>query len=152
MTKHAPAVTKTTVADLMNCDVVSVTPETSVRELARTLHEYGITGVPVLEDGRVIGVVSSTDVLWLSARAAQASEPPPPDFDVWRGLDEFRVRDIMTPDVFAVDPSIDVDALRRFFLRTGVHRALVLDDGALVGIVSVSDLLGVIAAQSTHPT
>jgi CBS domain-containing protein len=140
-----------TVADLMNCDVVTVTPETSVRELARVLYEHCISGVPVLEDGRVIGVASSTDVLWLSTRAATSPDPPPPDFDVWRGLDEFRVREIMTPDVFSVEPSMDVAALRRFFVRTGVHRALVLDDGVLVGIVSVSDLLGVIAQSKTAP-
>jgi predicted transcriptional regulator len=49
---------------------------TAWRNRARTLYQYGITGVPVLEDGCVIGAASSTDVLWLSARAARAPEPP----------------------------------------------------------------------------
>jgi CBS domain-containing protein len=145
MSAYAKQLGRMTVADLMVCELVTVTPETSVREFTRTLTDYGITGAPVVEHGKVLGVVTSTDVLWLTRRAAESPEPSPPDFDPWQALDEFRVRDIMSADVFAVDPSADLDALRCFFLRTGVHRALVTENGVLVGIVSISDLLGAIA-------
>ncbi|MBX6364285.1 MAG: CBS domain-containing protein, partial [Gemmatimonadetes bacterium] len=54
-------------------------------------------------------------------------------------------RDVMTPDVFGVAPSATVPELVAFLVRSGVHRALVLDGTRLVGIVSVTDLLPVIA-------
>jgi len=134
----------TTAADLMTRDVATVTPDASIRELAELMHDHRVHGVPVVEDGRVVGVVSSSDVLWFAERVDRP-EPAPPDYDPWDHLDEFRVRDIMTADYFGVSPSATLDELRRFFERTGVHRALVLDGESLVGIVSLSDLIGAIA-------
>ena len=60
--RAAPA----SVADLMRHDVVTVGPEMSIRALAERLRDAGVSGVPVLDDGRVIGAVSVTDVMWLS--------------------------------------------------------------------------------------
>jgi CBS-domain-containing membrane protein len=145
MSKQPSLIGRRTVADVMNCDVVAVSPNASVRELTRVLRDHGITGAPVVEGGTVVGVVTATDVLELDGRAAALSEPPPSGFDVWRGLDEFRVRDIMTTPVLVVEPSLDLDSLRQAFIRTGAHRALVRQEGALVGVVSLSDLLAAIA-------
>jgi CBS domain-containing protein len=132
-----------TAADLMNRDVVTVSPEASARELARVLWRNGISGAPVVEAGRLVGLVSGKDVLWLGERmGADAGRVA---FEDWNGLDHVRVRDLMTPDVFGVPPTADVDALRRFFSTAGVQRAPVLDGGRLVGIISISDVLAAIA-------
>jgi len=53
----------------------------------------------------------------------------------------------MTPDVFGVEPGSSLAQLAAFFSRTGLGRAVVLEHGKLVGIVSVIDLLGWIADQ-----
>ncbi|MFD0373776.1 CBS domain-containing protein, partial [Streptomyces sp. NPDC127112] len=61
------------VGDLMTGDVVSVTPDTPFKEVAKLLTQYDISGLPVLdEEDRVVGVVSQTDLL---ARTARAPEP-----------------------------------------------------------------------------
>ncbi|MFD8638244.1 CBS domain-containing protein, partial [Streptomyces sp. NPDC059656] len=61
------------VGDLMTADVVSVTPKTAFKDIAKLLAQYDITGLPVLdEEDRVVGVVSQTDLL---ARAAPAPRP-----------------------------------------------------------------------------
>jgi CBS domain-containing protein len=134
------------VADVLRRDVVTIAPTASVRDLAALLSRHGVSGVPVVDaGGRLVGMVSSTDILWLldrlGARSFSGSE-------VFSGpvLDETVVRDIMTPDVFGVSSSTTIGELLDFFIRTGVHRAVVADDGALAGIVSLSDVLGLMIA------
>jgi CBS domain-containing protein len=57
-----------TVADIMQAEVTTVSPETSVRELTRILSDRGISGAPVVTStGSVVGVVSSTDIVRLAA-------------------------------------------------------------------------------------
>lgn len=140
-----------TVAALMHTDVVTVSPAASIRELATLLHRHRISGVPVLDDdGTVVGTASVTDLMWLSELIAPARTDPEARARR-RELDERTVRDIMTPDVFGVGPDATVGELARFFTRTGLHRALVMDGGRLVGIASVTDLLGLAAEQPTAP-
>jgi CBS-domain-containing membrane protein len=129
------------VADLMKQDVVTIAPDASLLELVRVLRDEEIGGMPVVDDdGRVVGTVSSTDLLWL---AAMADDQGTTGFLNPAELADRTVRDIMTPDVFGVLPDASMSDLRRFFARTAVHRALVLDeDGKLVGIVVLSDVLG----------
>lgn len=58
--------------DVMQTNVVSVRPDASVRELIQVLVEGGISGVPVLNrNGRILGVVSATDVMRLAAHEAE---------------------------------------------------------------------------------
>jgi len=132
-----------TVADLMRRDVVSVGPGTSVPELARVLRKHKISGVPVLdEQGRALGTVSARDLLWLSDRVDPRTLQ---EGRAWRELDGVKVSDVMTPDAFGLAPTATVAELVTFFTRTGVHRALVMEDGKVVGLVSLTDLLGLIA-------
>jgi len=66
------ATTGVTVRDLMRTDVVRVEPGTTVRELVRTLAEHRIGGAPVLDpDGRLVGIVTTTDLVRLAAEAAE---------------------------------------------------------------------------------
>jgi CBS domain-containing protein len=128
------------VAELMKRDVVTISPDASVRELVRMLRDERIGGMPVVDrDGTAVGMVSSTDVLWL---AVAEDDRGAPAFLCAEELAQRTVRDIMTPDVFGVSPDASTSDLRRFFERTGVQRALVLDQGKIVGIVVLSDVLG----------
>jgi CBS-domain-containing membrane protein len=126
-----------TVADLMQRELVSIQPDASVRDLIRALRDHGIGGMPVVDEGgTVLGTVSSTDVLWLATEEENARGFLAPDT-----LGSRTVREIMTPDVFGVAPDTSMVELRQFFARTGVHRAVVLEEGRIVGIVSLSDVL-----------
>ena len=136
---------ETSVAELMHTDVVTIDPQASLAELASLLRRHEIHGVPVVDaGGKAVGMVSVSDLLWLSDRvrptpaAARAQAP-------WEGLDRVTVRDVMTPDVFGVPPAASVGELLDFFARTGLHRALVLADGRVVGIVTTTDLLELMA-------
>jgi CBS domain-containing protein len=59
------------VRDIMQAEVVSVRPESTVRELVRILAEHQIGGAPVVsEDGKLVGIVTTTDLVRLAAEAA----------------------------------------------------------------------------------
>lgn len=164
------------VEDVMQEDVVTVTPDTSVRELLSLLVANQISGLPVVsEDGEILGVVSTTDVIRLGAREAEIGdgiltwEPlalPPEELDEenaaefflvsedWAFPTEdqtrsmaqgifggFAVSDIMTPAAFTVGPRDEIEAAARFLLKGRIHRALVVEEERLKGIVTAFDLL-----------
>jgi CBS domain-containing protein len=157
------------VRDIMHTKVVTVRPGTPVHELVRTLARNRISGVPVVTDfGEIRGVVSATDVMALNAFGPcahvpeawdtdegaddeesewyfRASDPPPPLGNWDHVVSSYVVEDIMTPAAFSVDPSDSIPALARFLLQGRIHRALVIEDHKLVGIVTTFDLLQSIA-------
>ena len=127
--------------DAMQSSVATVSPELSVAELEKFLSEEEISGAPVVDDkGTLVGIVSQTDVLRaLSEETSTAlSDMLAPDMSV---------EDIMTPDVLCVPPAASVESVAQKMIDAGVHRALVVDDATLCGIVTSFDLLRVLARR-----
>lgn len=159
------------VRDIMHTRLVTVKPETSVHELVSLLARNRISGAPVVtEYGKILGVVSATDVLALAAFGSDAHVPQTWDEDEgandeespWffraaevphplgignpdHDLADYTVEDIMTPAAFCVDPDDTIPFLARFLLQGRIHRALVVQDHKLCGIVTTFDLLQAIA-------
>ncbi|MCG8466627.1 MAG: CBS domain-containing protein [Gemmatimonadetes bacterium] len=168
-----------TVRRMMRTDVVTVPGSMSVSSLAKLLTDHGISGAPVTEAGKVIGVVSQSDIVQAVAKKLEGPStgaggvpadiatrtsgdgdvssffhrtngelyPPLPGLT---GLPEeppasLTVADVMMPARFSVRPSASLGELARFFVNSGVHRALVMDEGELVGIVTTLDVLNAIA-------
>lgn len=118
---------KVLVRDVMTVRVVSVSPETPVRELARLLVEQRISGVPVVEDERVVGLVSESDLLPL--REERPARPVR------------TAADVMTSPVITLTEKVSVTEAARLLERHRIKRAPVLREGRLVGIVTRADLL-----------
>ena len=137
-TRYVPS----TAADIMRQPVVTVSPTASLRELVSLLRRAGVSGVPVVDMHRtVVGTVSVTDLLWLSDRLAGAEEDSGDAGQAARSLDQTIVRDVMTPDVFGVEPHASLVEIGAFFARTGLGRAVVLDGGKLPAQGPNDDLL-----------
>jgi CBS domain-containing protein len=151
-----------TAADLMNPKVLAVRDDLTLRELAAFLIRNQITGAPV-EDGagRIVGVVSLVDIAEavLGADTSEISETSETsedgltaedtedrdDFDLGAiADDDLVVRDIMTPAVDAVPEDATVSEVASRMLDSQVHRLLVTREGRPVGIVTTSDLLGLL--------
>ena len=169
-----------TVRDIMQSKVVTVTPDATVRDLARLLADEQISGVPVLDGaGQLVGVVSSTDVVRLTAEesdvslaavtfAGRADRTIEPDEDDAEDVDPYgfflpedapfaeqvmlaelaesrtettTVEDIMTPVTFTVEPDTPVAELCGFLVRGRIHRAVVVKNKRLEGIVTSADVL-----------
>lgn len=112
--------------DLMSAPVRTVGPDVTVHEASSLLLRFGHNGLPVVEDERVVGVLSRRDL----ERALQ------------HGLGRSQVRGFMgTPPVTA-PPDATLERLEATVAAHGVGRLPIVEDGRLVGIVTRSDLLG----------
>jgi len=155
-----------TASDLMNPEVLTVRGDMSVRDLAAFLVDNEITGAPVEdEDGKLVGVVSLIDIVEIAAGdepAARARESANPDFYVrdWEDQlseedmetlhieeEDIFVREIMTPQIFSVEEDARVAEVARMMLDGHIHRVLVTRDDKPVGIISTSDLLGLLVEE-----
>ena len=122
------------VADLMQRDVKTIAPEASVFELVQSLADSHVSGLPVVNaTGRVIGVVSATDVLQAGAEKEDARARA-------NLFEHTMVRDIMTPKPHVIEPEADVREAAQHMLYTEVRRLFVEDDGRLVGVISQTDI------------
>lgn len=145
--------------DVMTADPVCVTASTGIRELARVFEEHEISGVPVVDpEGRVIGVVSKTDLI---RRCTEGTDDIPPAylFEVLseQGVDEDEVsevmpeplvcvEDFMTPEPLMVGLEYSAVGVARLMHARGIHRVIVTDEGRFpLGIITSMDLLGALS-------
>lgn len=129
-----------TAGDLMNPEILTVDADLTVRELASFLVENEISGAPVRDkEERIVGVVSLFDI------AAVASDG---EDGTGAGLEDPRdgllVADIMTPVVHSVTEDATVSEVAAAMLKGHLHRLLVTREDQAVGIISTSDLLGLL--------
>jgi CBS domain-containing protein len=132
---------------LMTRDVVSVTPDTPLKNVAALLSEKHISGLPVCAaDGTVVGVVSEADIV----RTEQGIGPDVGGRLRWffrrldDDLDKLGARtagEAMTSPALTVRPIERVSAAARLMLLHRVNRLPVVADGKLVGIVTRADLV-----------
>ena len=138
------------VRELMNHRLMTVSPTDSLRDLVDFLRENRIHGALVREAGRLVGVVSATDVLvFLSDEAVEPeygfshlfaddgelTAPLAPH------LAEANVEEIMTQAVFLIDAGATVGEAARVMKEQGVQRLAVVQGDEAVGVVSVTDLV-----------
>lgn len=110
-------------------DVATVTPEATVRELLAKLAEHNIGAVVVSSDGeRIAGIVSERDVVRRM-------------HDRGAGILDEAVASIMTTEVRTVTPATNVDELRRTMTTHRFRHMPVVENGLLVGIVSIGDVV-----------
>lgn len=127
------------VAELMKTKVKTVGVDATVGDAIVTLADAHISGLPVIDArGRMVGVVSTTDVLTALSEAGDGPERE-------SVMEETRVGEIMTPRPATVTPDADVLEAARDMLYLEVHRLFVEDDGRLVGVVSQTDIVGAVA-------
>lgn len=154
-----------TAGDVMNPNVLTVQEDMTVEELANFLIENEISGAPVEDPaGRLVGVVSVTDLALSVAKGTDlASDQSNPDFFVrewgetlsrddieelrFGGENAPRVRDIMTPAVYSVDQETPIPELAETLINSHIHRLLVTSEEKVVGIVTTSDLLGLLVRE-----
>jgi len=128
------------VSDVMTRDVLSVRPETSVREAALLMIDNRVSGLPVVEDDMVVGVISEADYVakdtsrtWVSRVLFGQEEA------TLTGVE--RVEELMSREPVTIAATATVQEAARLMTRKGVKRLPVTDHGRLIGIVTRSDLI-----------
>ncbi|NOY11070.1 MAG: CBS domain-containing protein [Archaeoglobi archaeon] len=115
------------VRDIMTPDVKVVTPDMTVEEFVQFVFRNKHLGYPVVEDGRLVGIITLHDV-------------------TGRRSDE-RIGDLMSRDVIVLSPDDPATEAFRIMNETGVGRIPVVEDGRVVGIVSKTDLVRLMQIQ-----
>ena len=107
--------------------IATTAPSATVGELLGLLAQYNVGALPVVDDGRLVGIVSERDVVRL-----------------WNGTPDagdVRVSAIMTSEVHTCTPDDLIDNLMRLMTDRRIRHVPVVTDGALTGIVSIGDVV-----------
>ena len=162
------------VRELMTDDLVTAAPEYTLREAAEAMADAHVSGLPVVEGGMAVGVISATDILGFAAatsgsparsgRRRGGAEIPSgyytedwperspgreileeTDRPEWSALEERTVEEFMTRALITLAPDASVQEAAGTMLGSGVRRVLVVDVDRLVGLVSTTDVLAAVA-------
>ena len=133
-----PAHTVRTVADVMSSPVVTALPDESVADAAARMNERAVGSVVVVDGDRPIGILTERDMVRLAASGPAAAGVP--------------VSELMTADPDCVQPGESVQEALVTLSERGYRHIPVVDGGALVGIVSLRDLMRLAQIQPVvHP-
>ena len=128
------------VAELMQTSLKTISTDATIADAVVALAEAQVSALPVLDRlGRAVGVLSSREIL----RAESSCDSP---LARERLFERRRVLEIMTPWPTTIGPDVDVREAAREMLYLNVQRLFVEYDGALVGVISQTDIVGAVAA------
>jgi CBS domain-containing protein len=113
------------VSDLMSFPVFHIPPDLSMKEAALILREKGCTGIPVVEDGRLVGIISRRDFRKLR-KDTQMAAP---------------VKAFMSRKVKTISSDKSPMQAARLMVRHDIGRLPVLDEDRIIGIITRSDTM-----------
>jgi CBS domain-containing protein len=148
------------VSDVMTPDPTVVSPDTPLNEAIKILAEKRISGLPVVtNDGKLIGVISETDLMWqetgvtppayimLLDSVIYLENPGRYERDLHKALGQ-TVGEVMTKDPITVKPTKPLREAAQLMHDRSVHRLPVVDDrGHVVGILTRGDIIRFMAAN-----
>jgi len=150
------------VRDFMNKEVFFVKPEFSIFEVAKVFSKIDISGAPVVDKGKVVGVVSISDLTkFMSIKLADAetvvSNPSSLSFLLLNfarfskdsagfkkemdRISKTKIKHIMSKNVFCISPDANLFEAATIMDKNDVNRLPVVEKGKLVGIIAKADLL-----------
>lgn len=149
------------VREVMTRDVMTVSPETTIKEVAILLAKHHISGVPVLENGAIVGIITEGDLLPRRKRVPFTDEELPALFGKYTVGEELKalfqqawsrkIQEIMTPghDVLTADADEALEEAAARMASEEVKRLPVVEDGKLVGILSRLDILRALVGDTS---
>ena len=141
--------------DIMVRDVVTVTSKTSITDAVKLLADHDLSALPVVEDGRLIGIISEADLLhrteigtdthrpwWL-----EAMTPASTLADEFSASHAMSVGELMKTDVVTASEDDSLADIANLLERKRIKRVPIMAGGKLVGIVSRANLIQAIASH-----
>ena len=114
------------ISSVMVKDVITVPQSMQLGDVAKLMLDEGIGSVPVMDDDKMVGIVSKADFVTLAVGIA---------------FDKVSVKEIMSKDLIAVSSTERIVHARRQMIESHVGRLPVVDDGKLVGMITSKDLM-----------
>lgn len=114
-------------SDIMSKNVISVSPQQSIKEAAELMSRHNVGSLPVVENGQLRGIITDRDITLRST--AQG------------GNETAQVSECMTSsDLVTATPTMDVDEASRLMSEKRLRRLPVVDHHQMVGMVSLGDV------------
>ncbi len=155
------------VSEVMNPNVITITSDATVRDCVKVLRENKISGAPVVDGDKLVGIITERDILkllkipehggyWLPS-PLEVIEVPIRDIIEWLELRSSITEDVgnwsveraMTKPVHTVNVNADIEEASEHMVRHGINRLPVVDaTGRLMGIVTRGDIVKGIAGIS----
>ncbi len=142
-----------TARDIMTRDIITVTEESTVKELARILTSNQISGVPVINDrGRLVGVVTESDLIFQTKKVHIPTvitildsvfylENPDKMGDEMKKMAGTRVKDILTSSPITVTEETPLDEIATIMSEKNFHTLPVVNKDILVGVIGKKDII-----------
>lgn len=118
------------VVELMNKDVVTCHPTEKLNIILNKLELFNIAGMPVVDKGRLVGMVCQSDIL----RGLKTGS-----------MTELSVSDVMTSDVVTVPPTESAVLVAKIMVEKHINRVPIVDNEKVVGIVTRGDIIKAVA-------
>ncbi len=125
------------VSDWMTAEPQTVTTKTTVMDAMQRLREGGYRRLPVLRDGKLVGIVTDRDLKEATPSKATTLSV----YELNYLLSKLTVKDVMRSPVMTIGPDDPIEAAALVMETNRVSGLPVLDRGALVGILTITDLL-----------
>lgn len=125
------------VIDIARTKVVKASPDTSVADVVRKMHREEVAGLVIEEDGKPLDLVTSRDL-------------SPAVLDEEFDAENTPVREFIDGDIPTVEADQGMYELVEIMSEHGIRRIPVVDEGELVGIISVSDVIVLLGMELQH--
>jgi CBS domain-containing protein len=159
MEQNIPDSAKKRAGDIMTTDVVTVNPDTPVYQIARLMSAHDISGVPVVDDrNRVLGVVTELDMIVRNTRFKVPNfimildsiiylETPKHFEERLQHMLGVTAREIMSAPAVTIAPDATIEALAELMVGRRMNPLPVVQDERLIGIISRSDIIRLMAQE-----
>ncbi|EIJ66524.1 CBS domain pair protein [Candidatus Nitrosopumilus salaria BD31] len=122
-----------TISDVMTKSVISVDASMSINETAKLMEDAKVGAVIVIEDNKPVGIVTDRDfAVKVAAHAYQISTP---------------IKQIMSSPIFSINSDETVRAASDLMHDRGVRKIPVIDNGSIVGIITATDIVNLLAVS-----
>lgn len=149
------------VAEVMTKNVITCAPADKVQDIVKLMSEKNISGIPVVDNAKIVGIVTEEDImkllhvphegtgtLWLPSPFEVLLEIPLKDIltlrriqSSFKDVGERQIRDVMTRNVFTIAPHDDIEDAAAIMVRHGFNRLPVVQGEQVIGIIARDDII-----------
>ncbi|OQX81780.1 MAG: hypothetical protein B6D56_01515 [Candidatus Omnitrophica bacterium 4484_70.1] len=135
------------VKEIMTREVITVSPDDSLKNVGEILKEKRISGLPVVKDEKIVGIITLTDMLKVLERIykwkeLEKREPGLALSEMFeKEKADAKVKDFMSKEVLTLNEDDTIEEVMRLMFARGIHTLPVVKEDKLVGIVGKRDLV-----------
>ena len=113
--------------DVMTTDPVTLGPQATLGEAATLMRQEDCGSIPIVEDGRLVGIVTDRDIVVRAVAAGKDAR-------------NTKVREVMSADPVCISPDTDMDEAAKVMADRQIRRLPVVEDGKLAGILVIGQI------------